>query len=135
MRRMRNGPWTPTVCFALFLVVVVLGLHVAESGVNALRGSYDPLLFDARFDRYGDFEISLLGMSFEVKAGITLCALKTSPDQIALARGDAELVIPLRFPIPGSAGAISAVKKLVLQATEAGFSASRAIYRWWESRQ
>ncbi len=135
MRRTRNGPWTPSTCVALFVVVVVLGLHVAETGVNALRGSYAPLLFDARCDRHGDFRVSLLGMPFEVKAGVTLCSLKTSPDQIALARGDAELVIPLRYPIPGSAGAITAVKKLVLEATEAGFSASRAIYRWWESRQ
>jgi len=135
MRRARHNPWTPGICLVAFLATVVAGLHVAESGVNALRGSPAPLLFDVQFHRYGDFEMSLLGMAFKVRGGIVLCSLETSPERMVLARGDAELAIPLRYSIPGSGGAISAVKKLVLEATEAGFSASRAIYRWWESRQ
>jgi hypothetical protein len=135
MRKARSNAIKPGVYVAIFVAAVLAGLHVAESGVNALRGSSDPLLLDLQFQRHGDLEVTLLGMPFSIRGGFVVCGLRASPERIALTRGQSELDIPLRFLIPGSDMATSAVKKLVLQATEAGFSASRAIYRWWESRQ
>jgi len=135
MRKARSSPIKPGVYVVIFVAAVLAGLSVAESGVNALRGSSDPLLFDLQFQRHGDFEVTLLGMPFGIKGGFVVCGLRTSPERITLTWSRSELGIPLRFLIPGSDMATSVVKRLVLQATEAGFSASRAIYRWWESRQ
>jgi hypothetical protein len=135
MRKARKSPTIPGAYALIFIAAVVTGLHVAESGVNALRGCSDPLLFDLEVHQHGDLEVTVFGMPFELRGSLVICGLETSPDHIVLTRGESRLGVPLRFLIPGSDTATRAVKKLVLQATEAGFSASRAIYRWWESRQ
>lgn len=119
---------------ALFLVLVVIGLHIAESGLNELLGKEDLFLFNLKLGRNGDAIITLLGLEARVGGSLALGMFRATPEAITFSRDGNTTRVSLKFYIPESHLAIRRIESLVLRAAEMGFAASRAICKWLESR-
>jgi hypothetical protein len=117
----------------LFVVVLGLGLHTAEMGVDSMLGIQKPPLVEMAFEEHGEFDVTLLGLHRHIDGRIMLGEFYASPDRLIIGWGAKRVELPMRFLVPGSDRALSMVRTAVVMTIEAAVSASRTIWRWWES--
>jgi len=121
----------PIVCF---LVLIMAGLSVAEKGLSELLGAGGPHLFWVSFSGDGFASITLLGQITRVSTTVIVAEFNATPEAVTLGASGRDVRIPLQIVIPHSDKALAQARLLVTEATTVGFSASRVIYQWWESR-
>lgn len=131
MSSLRNTP----IGAVLFLVtIVILGLHVAECGVNEMLSAGRPRLVDLVREPSGDLTFTLVGISRSLTSQVAVLEFHASPDGLMIGPRDNPLFIPTKVVIPGSDSALEAIRALVLGAAEAGFGAAKVFCKWLENR-